>query len=256
MRRFTILCALVLLAQSEPVAWANSLPETVGYTIYSHGQEVGHSDIRVTETETAIELESSTRVRITDADSIIMACRTVADPQTFLVRTFEFNGSRGPSAIDGQVTIAGDSVYSKFMRNDNEIDDYRISPFDRNLVLEDYIMEHEILIALAHDAREGGGNTPEDYGLLFPSSLTVTSAKVAFASTVEIESDVSAVVCKKLIVKIAGSKPFASYFDPERRLPVYMAFPQTNVEVFLDDFFGESPVTRYREHSQPVSQDD
>jgi hypothetical protein len=246
MRRFATFCVLVVLTQWSPLVWANSLPETIGYTIFNRGHEVGHSQIDVTQTATEIVFESTTRVQFTAADSMSVTSRTVADPQTFLIRSFEYDGIRGPSTIHAEVTVYGDSLHYLIDRNGEITDDYKKSPYEYNLMLEDYIMEHEVLIALSHNARVEGTSTPAHYGVLFPLGAVMTSADIVFASDLEIESDTESAVCKKLVIKISGSEPFATFFDPERGLPVYMAFPQTLVEVFLDDFFGDSPVTRYR----------
>lgn len=244
MRRVSPIFALLVLTQLAPGAWAKALPEKVGYTIYSRGEEVGHSAITITRTSDAVVFESTASVQFTPTESIELTCHTVADPKTFLIREFDFHGQRAGTKIEGRIEVEGDSLYGTVYRDDVELSSYKKSSFDRHLMLEDFVLEHEILIALAHEA---AGVNPAEYGLLFPATITMAKATVAFASTLEIESDTQAVVCKKIIVAIEGSSPYAVYYDPERRLPVYMAFPQTSVEVFLDDFFGDSPVSRFRE---------
>jgi hypothetical protein len=106
------------------------------------------------------------------------------------------------------------------------------------------MMEHEVLIALAHIAT---GDDVREYGFVMPSSLTLARATIASATSAIMESDYESAVCTKLIVSLDGSEAFASFLDPKRNLPVYLAFPQTNVEVFLDDFYRDSPVVRYRQ---------
>jgi hypothetical protein len=247
MRRASILLTLVLLAQLAPQTWANPLPGKIGYTIYARGQEVGHSDITVTRTDDAIIFDTVTRVNFQNDETLEMRSRTKADPKTYLIRSFSYDGTKAGSELSGEVVAEGDSIYSTFWEDGKERTDYRKNPYGRHLFLEDFVMSHEVLIARAQEATGADMKTPIDYGMVFPSTLTILKATVGFASTLEIESDTQAVVCKKLLVGIEGSQPFASYYDPERGLPVYMVFPQTLVEVFLDDFFGDSPITRYRE---------
>lgn len=247
MRRASILLTLVLLAQLAPRTWANPLPDKIGYTIYARGQEIGHSDITVTRTDDAIIFDTITKVDFANDEKLDLRSRTKADPKTFLIRSFSYDGTRAGSELSGEVVAEGDSIYGTFWENGKERTDYRKNPFGPHLFLQDFVMSHEVLIARAQEAAGGDMKVPIEYGIVFPSSLTLSKATVGFASTLEIESDTEAVVCKKLLVGIEGSQPFASYYDPERGLPVYMVFPQSLVEVFLDDFFGDSPITRYRE---------
>lgn len=242
MRRLSLMLALVFLAQLPVQVWANTLPKKIGYTIYSQGKEAGHSDITVTETATELVLESKTTMDF-GTEKMEMSCRTVADPKTFIVRSFDFHGVKAGTNIDGQMFAEGDSLYGTVIRGDQERSDYRITPFEKTLMFEDYIVEHQVLIALAHSVSEVD---PADYGLMLPASFALLRASLVFATTLEIESDVKAAVCKKLLVAVEGSEPYASYWDPKRKLPVYMAFPQTSVEVFLDEFYAGSPVSRFR----------
>ena len=52
---------------------------------------------------------------------------------------------------------------------------------------------------------------------------------------------------RTVLIAMGGSNAFASFYDPGRRLPVYIAFPSVAVEVFLDEFYGDTPVSRFRE---------
>jgi hypothetical protein len=247
MRRSAILLTLVLLAQLAPQTWANPLPGKIGYTIYARGERIGHCDITVTRTDNEVIFDTITNVNFNNDEKLEMKTHTTADPKTFLIRSFYFDGTRAGTELSGEVFAEGDSIYGTFFENGKERTDYRKNPFSRHLFLEDFVMSHEVLIARAHVATGADMKSSVEYGLVFPSSFTISKATLGFASTLEIESDTEAVVCKKLLIGIEGSQPFASYYDPERGLPVYMVFPQSLVEVFLDDFFGDSPVTRYRE---------
>jgi hypothetical protein len=243
MKNLAIVLLLVFLAQPAGTVWANTLPDEIGYTIYQRGQRLGHCDIKVTESAEALVLESTTKMKF-GSETMELTCRTEADPETYLVRRFEYFGTKAGTSVDGFVNMEGDSIWGTLLTGDVEVTDYRLSPLDRNLFLEDYVMDHEVLAALAHSA---GGSRGAEYGIVFPSNLTLAKCGAAFASKQVVESDYKSAVCEKLLVHIEGSDPFASYFDPKRNLPVYIAFPQTNVEVFLDEFYGDSPVSQYRE---------
>jgi hypothetical protein len=166
MRRLSLVLALVFLAQLPAQVWANTLPKKIGYTIFAQGVEVGHSDITVTETATELVLDSKTRMKF-GTETMEMSCRTVADPKTFFVRSFDFNGTKAGTKIDGQMFVEGDSLYGTVIRDDQEKTDYRITPYAKTLMFEDYMMEHQVLIALAHSVSEVN---PEEYGLMLPAS--------------------------------------------------------------------------------------
>jgi len=236
--------ALALLAAALPMsgASAGTLPPKIEYTIYMRGEPVGHTTILTSETADAIVLESNLEAHFASFD-MNLTCRTEADKKTFLVRSFEYEGTKGGMDVNGVFHAVGDSLHFTVAVDSVTNDDYRIAPDERNLVIEDYVFEHQALLALAV-LREG--QRVQDFGLVFPSALALTTCTVGDASKASIESDTSELICTKIVVAISGSDPYASFYDPTRHLPVYMAFPQTDVEVFLDDFFGESPVSRYQ----------
>lgn len=250
MRRLSTLIALVILAQFPHPGWANTLPGKIDYTIFARGQKVGQCNITVKETKKAIVLDSQTHIDFTKDVALDITSHTVADPKTFLVREYSVFGTKDNKPIDAHFVVVGDSIHGTILRGDQEQSDYLKSPYDQTLFLEDFVMDHEVLIALAQVA----AGEPRTYGLFFPVAMAINSARVSFASKVEIESDTEGVVCDKLLVGLDGGTNWASYYDPQRKLPVYMAFPATNVEVFLDDFFGDSPISRYREHKSPKAQ--
>lgn len=244
MRRLPYLLALLVLAQFPHPGWANTLPGKVDYIVYARGKEVGRCNITVKETADSLVLDSKTHIDFTGDIALDITSHTVADPKTYLVRSYTVYGSKGDSRMDASFTVVGDSIHGRVLRGDNERVDYVKSPFERTLFLEDYVMEHEMLIALAHEAT---GEPALDYGIFFPTSMVLNPARVGFASRVTIDSDTKSAVCEKLLVALKSGTTWASYYDPKRRLPVYMAFPGMNVEVFLDEFFDGHPITRFRE---------
>lgn len=242
MNRLSIALALLVTALPISGPYAAALPPKIEYTIYMRGELVGHTTIRTSETKDAIVLESTLEAHFASFD-MNLTCRTEADKETFLVRNFDYQGTKAGMDVGGFFDAVGDSLHFTVTVDSVTNDDYRIAPDERNLVIEDYVFEHQVLLALAVMR---GQERIQDFGLVFPSAVSLTTCTVADASKASVESETSELICTKILVAISGSDPYASFYDPTRHLPVYMAFPQTNVEVFLDDFFGDSPVSRYQ----------
>jgi hypothetical protein len=242
MNRLSMALALLVTALPMSGAHAGTLPPKIEYTIYMNGERVGHTTIRTSETADAIVLESNLEAHFSSFD-MNLTCRTEADKKTFLVRNFEYQGTKGGMDFKGVFDAVGDSLHFTVTTDSVTKDDYRIAPDERNLVIEDYVFEHQALLALAVLR---SGERIQDYGLVFPSAVALTTCTVGDASKASLESDTAELICTKIVVAISGSDPYASYYDPTRHVPVYIAFPQTNVEVFLDEFFGKTPVSNYR----------
>jgi hypothetical protein len=242
-KRLWIATVVAALSLEAGAAAAQPLPGKIGYTVLNQGQRVGHCDITVTTRGNDLVMDSTTDIDF-GSGKLHVTCHTVADKTTYLVRSVEWKGVKGDVAYSGNITIDGDSLYGTTVNGETKKTDYLISPNAVNLVLEDYIMDHEVLIARAHLV---DGHKVGVFGIMLPSSFALSGCTVTSASKAEIENDETAIVCDKILIAISGSDPFASFYDPTRGVPVYLAFPQTNVEVFLDEFFGDAPVSRYRE---------
>ena len=83
---------------------ATTLPSTAGYTFYVKGQRVGKSDVRITQTQDALRIES--KLRVTSGGSLIeLSTRTVADPKTYALRSFSYQGTKAGQAVSSHVTV-------------------------------------------------------------------------------------------------------------------------------------------------------
>jgi hypothetical protein len=142
------------------------------------------------------------------------------------------------------LTVDGSSVEGTYISGEFSQDGSRRGSHDHLLLLEDFVMAHEVLIARAHFAL---GQEEAEYDLFQPSSFSMTSIGMVSASDIAFESKTQEAIVRKLVLAIQGGSGFASYMDQERGLPVYLAFPSTSTEVFLDEFFEGGPVSRYRE---------
>ena len=104
-------------------------------------------------------------------------------------------------------------------------------------------MDLEILLGL-EQAREF--QNPITRGLLLAGSFATAKVTLGFTGEVSVDASDRSTVARKLMVGIEGGQPFESLIDSERGIPVYIGFPGIGAEVFLNDFFGDNPVSRLR----------
>lgn len=239
MRLLTLI--FLLVAAGHTAAQAVTLPDSVSYSIYMNGERRGASKIAITQSEDTIVFTSRNTMEFNTA-SMDLRSRTEADAKTFQIRRFEYEGDKANMTLRGTVVVRDDSIFA------DSVTPGRAGKFairvqrSHTLFLEDYVMEHEILIALAQQA---AGKGPTEYALLFPSGFSSVIATQEVLTKVSISSDIAEAVTDKIQVHLSGSDPYFLLFDSKRSLPVYMVFPATRVEVFLDAFFGPHPLTRY-----------
>lgn len=232
-------CATVVLGLCASTAGA--LPKSLGYSFYVGGVPAGRSDMKITEKAGEIIFESQTRV-LTGTDVIALTTRTVADRKTYAYRDFSYQGTKGDHTVSCHAQVRGDSVYG-FVEMDGNLRDKHLKlPGHRNLLFEDWVMEHEILLALT---QAKATKKTETYGLVFTSSFSPAEITAGYAGEVLVEAGSRSMTARKLVVIIRGSDPFESHVDPVRGIPVYIRFPQSQTEIFLDEVFGENPVTYF-----------
>jgi hypothetical protein len=244
MRKFAPLMVVVLAAAlSSPVAADKTptIPATIGYTFFVDGKRVGRSDIRVTQTRDALQFQSTLRVDNGPA-SIELSTRTEADPTTYALRTFSYQGKKGGAAATANVTVAGDSTFGVAVLGGSKTERGRRVNNPPVIIWEDWVMELEILLA-RQQAREF--QSPKHRDLVLASSFGTGTVTLGYSGEVLVESETRSVVAKKLLVAIQGGEPFESMIHPELGVPVYIRFPGVKAEVFLDQFYGENPVSFY-----------
>ena len=234
-----VLAALVVI----PVAARSGLlPSESSYTIYIHGQPAGQSTLRVTETEDDLVLESASRVHY-DQFKLDLKTRTVADKHTFLVKKFNWDGERTGMLIAGEAVVNGQTVDGYMVENGEKAAFKRVSKNPQIIFMEEYVVAHQVLMALAFARSE---ERTVRYGLLFPSNLNMTDVTLIRGGELSVESETKETICDKYTIEITGSSPFVSYYDTKRKMPVYLAFPTSGTEEFLDEFFGDKPISRWR----------
>jgi hypothetical protein len=205
------------------------------------GKRVGRSDVRVVKTADALRFES--KVRVNDGVATIeLNTRTEADPRTYALRTFTYEGTKGGQPVSCSVTVQGDSAFgSVAMGGPKQPRRSRVTPGPM-VVWEDWVMDLEILLAL-QEARKVDNTSKR--GLLLAGSYASAMVTLGYTGEVVVESAEKSMTVRKLVVAIQGGGPFESLVDPKRGVPVYIHFPGIQAEVFLDDFFGDNPVPKY-----------
>jgi len=235
------LAVFALLAGTVP-AHAKDLPKKIGYTFYQEGNRIGHSTIRTSRSPKGLVVMRSTTTIQSPGPNLSVTSQTDVDPTNWTVRRFQWKGTVSGSPYKGDLTYDGVS-YSGFMSQGGErVEESRTAGSPHVLFMQNYVPSHQIAIARAQMA---SGKEAQGWEVLFPSSYSQHKATVSIASNVLVESDKREVVCKKLVVKLQGSSVFASYYDESLGLPVYIVFPENGTEIFLDNFYGDDPISRF-----------
>jgi len=236
-----LLAGLVCLALATG-AVAGTLPQTLGYSFYVQGEPAGRADIKVTQTAKELVFESRTRV-LTNFTVIAYTARTVADPKTYYVRQFSLEGTKGEVPIACAATMTPDSVVG-FLDTRNGPAERRLKmPASPTVLFEDWLVEHEVLMALT---QTNAKDKTSKYGLLFPSTFTPATVTMGYSGDVLVEAGANSLTARKLVIILSGASPYESHVDPKTGLPVYIRFPQSETEIFLDKIFGENPITYYQ----------
>jgi hypothetical protein len=223
-------------------ARADTLPKSLGYSFYVQGEPAGRADIKITRTAKDLVFESQTRV-LTGFTVMALTSRTVADPKTYVVRDFTYHGTKGDHTVSCEAHMIADSVYG-YTEMDGALKDKHLKmPLPQNLMFEDWVVEHEILIALTQARSPRKTDT---YGLIFTSSFSPAQVTTGFSGDILVEAGARSMTARKLLIMIQGAEPYESRVDPKTGVPVYIRFPESQTEMFLDEIFGENPLTYYQ----------
>lgn len=237
-----VLIILALLIALAPGASANSLPSEFSYTILIEGKESGKSQTKVTETSDRLIFDTNSFVNFGEY-KLEINTRVEADKKTSQILKFSYEGEKPGILMGGEAIVSGDTIHGFSVENGVEYPVSRVSTHPNPVFLEDYVMVCQVLLARAYfNAKED----PWATSVFLPTSWIVNDRLViAKAADAYLESDIKETTCTKLQVQFSGSHAFVSFFDHKRGLPVYLAFPGTNTEAFLDEFYGDTPVSRY-----------
>ena len=239
--RIVLWASLILLATGPGASAAVAVPKNLGYTFYVDGEPVGRSDIRITQTPETLTFDSKTRV-LTGLSVIDLTAHTVADARTFLIRDFSLEGTKGEHRMICEVHVVGDSAYGFIDIGDGPKDKRLKLLYPQTVVFEDWVMELEVLMALAQSR---SNHRSDNYGMVFATSFMPSDVLMGFTGEVLVEAGTRSMAARKLVISIRGADPFESRVDPVRGVPVYIRFPLVRAEAFLDEVFGENPVSYF-----------
>jgi len=241
-RLATLFMAGFLCALPVAGARANTLPKTLSYSFYIQGEPAGHADIKITQTAKRLVFESQTRV-LTGFSVMALTSRTVADPKTYAIRDFTYSGTKGNNTVSCEAHMRADSVYGFTETNGVLSDKHLKMRYPQNIMFEDWVVEHEILMALAQARSPRKTDT---YGLLFTSNFTPAEITMGYSGDILVEAGARSMTARKLVILIQGAQPYESRVDPKTGVPAYIRFVESQTEMFRDDIFGEKPLTYYQ----------
>jgi hypothetical protein len=115
--------------------------------------------------------------------------------------------------------------------------------YHQNIMFEDWVVEHEILMALTQASSPRKTDT---YGLLFTSNFSPAEVTMGYSGDILVEAGARSMTARKLVILIQGAEPYESRVDPKTGVPAYIRFVESQTEMFRDDIFGEKPLTYYQ----------
>ena len=240
MRFCARIIALTLAAGGSAASAREPLPRTLHYTFFVAGRPVGASEIHLTRTKSSLVFESTLHVGA-DQNAVELACRTEADPTTFEIRDFSYKGTKAGSAVASVVHVSPDSVYGTLLSGGTELRRKKDMRGRDVVVFEDWVVEIQLLLALRQEQSPRVSTT---YRFVLANSFMSGDALVGYTGDVLVQAADRSLTARKLAVGIQGGAPFESHID-SRGVPVYLSFPGVRAEIFLDEFFGDNPPTRY-----------
>lgn len=245
--RMTILCialACVFSLGGTAEKTGGSSGETA-YLFFTQGTQVGRCDIRVTQSANAHVFESVTEIRFGE-DRIALENRTEYDKKTLRPLLYRYKGERAGESLSGTIRCSADSVRAQ-LEAKGQHTTVQIPWTDDLMIFQNYVPEH--LLAMARRLGDSGKSFSR-YRVLFPSDMMATSA--AASAETEIEVPIKPpVVCTIYAVGLENSPPFYLYYDIEGKSLIYIDFPATQTEVFLERAFEGNVRTKYKAPPPP-----
>lgn len=232
----------VCIAISGPgVCGAEDFPPTATYLFFLNGERVGTSAVTFT-TENDTHVFTSTSELEARDEKLSLSCRSEFDRATLRPLVFRFEGFHNRENRSGTITFGPDSVRA-FLETSGHAVATQIKWVDGTAVFENFVPVH---LAVLARRLAGSGNAFERFAMLFPSDMMLAQALATVDSEIELAAHPTPVVCRKYVVSLQNSGPLFLYVDTKRNLLVYIDFPATRTEVFLESVFGKRPSTRYK----------
>ncbi len=242
----TVLSFVAFFMVGIGFAHAGSTPSEVTYLYFIQGNYAGKSVVEITEKSDIYVYTSTSEIKFGDFAQTL-SCRTEIEKTTLRPRFFRYEGVLNGGAVSGTLRVEGDTLHAE-----TEIDGDRFAStkefIDPSCLFQDYIPEHQIVILnkiLAVDEMF------VRFNVLLPSNQMSLAAVITIESELELPTHPRPTVGKKYAISIQNSSTYYSYLDPKRNIPVYMDFPVSQTEVFLEGAFGENPRPKYVAPEEP-----
>jgi hypothetical protein len=236
----TVVLAVFVAVLAATLAHAGSMPSELTYSFYIQGVYAGKDVIKVTEKANTYVFESRSNLTYEEFTQK-MEFETIVDKKTFALVSCQYKGNKMGLEIEGNIAVDGKTVVGTLVENGAEFPSRKsIGAF--LILFQNYIASHQVILVNAIAAAEGPAL---QFEMFYPSDFAKNGSIGGAESEIELPTQPRGTVCTKYAITSQGSTPFYGYYDPERRVPIYLDFPQTNTEVFLQSAFGENPRTRY-----------
>lgn len=221
---------------------AGKLPGSATYLYYIQGKYVGKSTFELTEEKEIYVFKSTSDVTFEEYNHSFKA-RSEIEKESLKIRYFEYEGERQNKTMSGTIWVEGDSISA-----DNAIDGEHYASGSKitspTYMFQDYFSEHQVIMLWAISK----ATKPfVRYNILLPSEFMAVPTVATIDSEIELPVADGGIVCKKYGVSIQNSGVYFLYLDTKQGLPIYMDFPGTQAEGFLESAFGEDPPTKYTE---------
>lgn len=248
MRKCLPIVVLVILMVASGAVWAadeynpGPIPREFSYTYLIEGQIVGKSATKTTETADRWIFDTRSEIGFGEY-KLDLVSRTEADKKTYRVLKFQYDGYKGGMMIAGEASIHADSIAGYMVENGATFPGHVQLMNDELVVFEDYVAVHQVLMVRAFFEK---GLELWNTDMFLPSTFQFKEVALGTFADAYLESDYDEAVVSKVQIEMKGAHQYIIFYDKKRGMPLYMAFPGVNTEAFLDEFYGDMPVSRYR----------
>jgi hypothetical protein len=241
-----VLSLLVIVSCSLGAAVSAELPSKATYVFYIQGEYAGKCAMDINEDGDLLIFESTTQLKFDDFD-LDLTARTEIEKATLRLHFYKYDGIRMGKTVSGTLWSDGDSLSA-----DNVMDGEHFQSGARMegpvYLFDNYVSEHQIIMTWAIDqAKEPFLR----FTVLLPSEFMTFATVSALDSEIEYPTTPKPSVCKKYGISMKNSGAYYTYYDPKRKIPVYLDFPSAMTEVFLEGTFDGKPQTKYVRPEEP-----
>jgi hypothetical protein len=232
--RYMIACLLGALSIAQG-AVADPFPHSAKYYVFIQGVYSGTSAFQAREDGKFLLIDAKTRIKFND-EQYELKSHTKLHRKTYKPISFRFEGTKpGQMQFEGIVKLERDTIFGDLKINGEKIPSMMPVQGADVLFFENYEAAHEVVLARAYlEPRKEF----KAFVLFYPSDFMKVDTKVTTASEEELEITGGSIVCTKLMVLMTGSVPFYSYLDMNKNIPIYLDFPASSTEYFLDGYFA------------------